>query len=110
MIATGYEDGNDANKLRHDPSFKLALERAPETGAALCSQPTISRMENMANTRSLYRMGHEMARVYCGSFKRTPKKMVLDIDETFDETHGDQQLSLFNSYYGGWGVSAHIGL
>ena len=38
----------------------------------------------MANTRSLYRMGHEMARVYCGSFKRTPKKMVLDIDETFD--------------------------
>ena len=103
MIAAGYEDGNDANKLRHDPSFKLALERAPETGAALCSQPTISRMENMANTRSLYRMGHEMARVYCGSFKRTPKKMVQDIDETFDETHGDQQLSLFNGYYGGWG-------
>ena len=103
MIAAGYEDGNDANKLRHDPSFKLALERTPETGAALCSQPTISRMENMANTRSLYRMGHEMARVYCDSFKRTPKKMVLDIDETFDETHGDQQLSLFNSYYGGWG-------
>ena len=57
MIATGYEDGKDANKLRHDPSFKLALERAPETGAALCSQPTISRMENMANTRFLYRMG-----------------------------------------------------
>ena len=73
MIAAGYEDGNDANKLRHDPSFKLALERTPETGAALCSQPIISRMENMANTRSLYRMGHEMARVYCGSFKRTPK-------------------------------------
>ena len=103
MIATGYEDGNDANKLRHDPSFKLALERAPETGAALCSQPTISRMENMANTRSLYRMGHEMVRVYCDSFKRTPKHMVLDIDESFDEVHGDQQLSLFNSYYGGWG-------
>ena len=103
MIATGYEDGNDANKLRHDPSFKLALERAPETGAALCSQPTISRMENMANTRSLYRMGHEMVRVYCDSFKRTPKHMVLDIDQSFDEVHGDQQLSLFNSYYGGWG-------
>ena len=103
MIAAGYEDGNDADKLRHDPSFKLALERAPETGAALCSQPTISRMENMANTRSLYRMGHEMVRVYCDSFKRTPKHMVPDIDESFDETHGDQQLSLFNSYYGGWG-------
>ena len=39
MIATGYEDGHDANELGHDPSFKLALERAPETGAALCSSP-----------------------------------------------------------------------
>ncbi|WP_223428353.1 transposase [Tateyamaria pelophila] len=27
MIAAGYEDGNDAADLRHDPSFKLALER-----------------------------------------------------------------------------------
>ena len=52
MVTTGYEDGNDAHELRHDPRFKLALERAPETGNALCSQPTISRMENMADTRS----------------------------------------------------------
>ncbi|PKP62691.1 MAG: hypothetical protein CVT86_07150 [Alphaproteobacteria bacterium HGW-Alphaproteobacteria-8] len=36
---------NDATELRDDPAFKLALERGPETGAALCSQPTISRME-----------------------------------------------------------------
>ena len=50
MIAAGYEDGNDAGNLRHDPGFKLALERGPETGAALCSQPTISRMENLADT------------------------------------------------------------
>ena len=29
--------------------------------------------------------------------------MVLDIDETFDEVHGGQQMSLFNGYYGGYG-------
>jgi hypothetical protein len=40
MIAAGYEDGNDADALRHDPVFKLALGRLPE-GTALCSQPTI---------------------------------------------------------------------
>src|SRR3712207_3302274 len=45
MIAAGYEDGNDADGLRHDPVFKLALGRLPG-GAALCSQPTISRLEN----------------------------------------------------------------
>ena len=26
MIAAGYEDGNDAASLRHDPSFKLAVQ------------------------------------------------------------------------------------
>ena len=103
MVAAGYEDGNDAHELRHDPSFKLALECAPETGDALCSQPTISRMENMADTRSLVRMQHELIRVYCKSFKRAPATMVLDIDETFDEVHGGQQMSLFNGYYGGYG-------
>ena len=40
MIAAGYEDGNDADTLRNDPMFKLAMERLPE-GADLCSQPTI---------------------------------------------------------------------
>ena len=57
----------------------------------------------MADTRSLVRMQHELIRVYCKSFKRAPATMVLDIDETFDEVHGGQQMSLFNTYYGGYG-------
>ena len=91
MVAAGYEDGNDSHKLRHDPSFKLALERALEIGDALCSQPTISRMENMVDTRCLIRIQHELVRVYCNSFKRAPSTMVLDLDETFDEVLGGQQ-------------------
>src|SRR5512144_404942 len=43
MIAAGYEDGNDADTLRTDPLFKLALERLP-SGGDLCSQSTISRL------------------------------------------------------------------
>ena len=103
MIAAGYEDGNDAAELRHDPAFKLALERDPETGAALCSQPTISRMENLADTRGLVRMAHEMVRFYCASFARAPRQIVLDIDDTFDTVHGQQQLRLFNAYYDEYG-------
>jgi hypothetical protein len=30
MIAAGYEDGNDADSLRHDPVFKLALNQLPD--------------------------------------------------------------------------------
>ena len=52
MIAAGYEDDNDAARLRHDPAFKLALRRLPE-GAALCLQATISRLENTSNTGTL---------------------------------------------------------
>ncbi len=52
MIAAGYEDGNDASSLRVDPMFKLALDLAP-SDRALCSQPTISRLENLPDTRAL---------------------------------------------------------
>lgn len=97
MIAAGYEDGNDAASLRHDPGFRLALERAPKTGAALCSQPTISRMENLPDMRALIRMGREMVRFYCQSFPRVPGRIILDIDDTFDVVHGHQQLRLFNA-------------
>ena len=52
MIAAGYEDGNDADALRHDPAFKLALDQLPD-GEALCSQPTISRLENLPKVLEL---------------------------------------------------------
>jgi len=103
MIAAGYEDGYDADSLRHDPSFKIALERDPETGAALCSQPTISRMENLPDARALIAMSREMVRFYCHSLPRAPGQIVLDIDDTFDAVHGQQQLRLFNSYYDEYG-------
>jgi hypothetical protein len=35
MIAAGYADGNDADTLRHDPMFELALDRRPGE-PALC--------------------------------------------------------------------------
>jgi hypothetical protein len=35
MIAAGFEDGNDADALRRDPMFKLALDRLP-AGEELC--------------------------------------------------------------------------
>ena len=45
-IACGYEDADDCDDLRADPLFKLAVGRAPESGRDLCSQPTMSRLEN----------------------------------------------------------------
>jgi hypothetical protein len=60
-------------------------------------------MENLADTRALIRMSHEMVRFYCASFARAPRQIVLDIDDTFDTVHGCQQLRLFNAYYDEYG-------
>jgi hypothetical protein len=102
MITAGYEDGNDADSLRHDPVFKLALDHLPG-GDALCSQPTISRLENLPGTRSLLRMARAMVGLYCGSFRQVPRRIVLDVDDTFDAVHGEQQLRLFNAHYDEYG-------
>ena len=102
MIAAGYEDGNDADSLRRDPVFKLALDRLPD-GAGLCSQSTISRLENLPDVRALLRMGRAMVDLYCAGFRQVPKRIVLDIDDTFDAVHGGQQLRLFNAHYDEYG-------
>jgi hypothetical protein len=77
--------------------FKLAMGRLPEDGA-LCSQPTISRLENLPDKRTLLRMGYAMVDFYCDSFRHVPRRIVLDVDDTFDAAHGGQQLRLFNAY------------
>jgi Transposase DDE domain group 1 len=102
MIAAGYEDGNDADTLRADPMFKLALDRLP-SGEELSSQSTISRLENLPDRRALLRLGRALVEQYCGSFRAVPQRIVLDIDDTFDRVHGAQQLRLFNAYHDDYG-------
>ena len=98
-IACGYEDGDDLDSLRRDPAFKLACGRLPESGGDLVSQPSLSRLENLASWRDLARMGLAMIDLFCGSFARVPESITLDIDETADAAHGQQELAFFNAYY-----------
>ena len=102
MIGAGYEDGIDANCLRSDPMFKMALDLTP-SDRELCSQSTISRLENLPDARALLRMGRAMVDLYCESFPKVPKRITLDIDDTFDAVHGGQQLRLFNAHYDEYG-------
>lgn len=90
-IACGYEDCDDLDELRHDPAFKLACERLPDSGAALASQPTLSRLENTASWRALARMGLALIDLFCSRFRSVPGHIVLDIDDTTDRTHGGRK-------------------
>src|SRR4051794_2578706 len=106
-IMAGYPDGNDCDVLRDDPAFKMALDRPPVSGPALCSQPTVSRIENLARRTELYRMGEAMLELYCDSFPVVPYHLTLDLDESFDR--GEQELRKFNAYYDDWGfLPIHI--
>src|SRR6202030_613768 len=98
-IGCGYPDGNDFDWLRRDVAFKLACGRLPDTGPDLCSQPTISRWENAPTLREVIRMTYALIDTYCASYKRPPRAVTLDVDDTLDVVHGHQQLSLFNAHY-----------
>jgi Transposase DDE domain group 1 len=102
QIAAGYEDANDSNTLRDDPIFKLLLDRLPETGASLASQPTLSRFENRVSRPELYRMALELLHQFIASYASAPKVIVLDVDDTEDPVHGGQEHARYDGYYGGY--------
>ena len=99
LIAAGYPDANDCDALRSDPAFKMAVGHLPESGRALCSQPTMCRLENLPTVTALKRMMAAMVELFCDSFSEVPRRIVLDIDDTEDRVHGRQELALFHAHY-----------
>ncbi|MGH8732586.1 MAG: IS1380 family transposase [Burkholderiales bacterium] len=105
-LACGYADCNDAARLADDPIHKLLLERDPLTGAALGSQPTLSRFENAVGRADLYRLGTALADTVLTYHRERlgagVRLITIDLDATDDPTHGQQELALFNGYYDTW--------
>ena len=102
QIAAGYEDANDATTLRHDPIFKLLLDRLPDTGPPLASQPTLSRFENHVSRTELYRMARVLVEQFIASYACPPQLVVLAFDDTEDPVHGEQEQARYDGYYGGY--------
>ncbi len=99
QIAAGYEDGNDCDSLRHDPILKMVCDKKPQSDKALASQPTMSRFENSLGPRDLYRIAEAILDQFIASYEKALKAILLDLDDTDDPTHGNQQLALFNNWY-----------
>lgn len=105
-IACGYPDGNDAARLSSDPVHKLLVGRDPVGEEDLASQPTLSRFENGADRADLFRMSEALAERVIERHRRRrrgrARVVTIDLDQTDDPAHGQQQLALFNGYYGEW--------
>ena len=99
QIAAGYEDVNDATRLRHDPAFQVVAGDGREP---LGSQPTLSRLENAIEWPAIQRLtraGVDWFCAYAYGPDEHPADLVLDLDSTDDPTHGTQQLALFHGWY-----------
>ena len=93
MLMQGYEDANDVDHLQHDPLFMDVL------GGPLASQPTISRFESSLGKGGIFDMANAWLEHYVESLEGR-EELIIDVDATDDPTHGAQQGSLFNGYYG----------
>ena len=94
-IALGYEDLNDHDGLRQD----VALQTAVERDQWLASASTLCRFENRADRGTAWRLHEVLLDQFIASFKRAPKKLILDFDATDDPVHGEQDGRFFHGYY-----------
>lgn len=100
QIACGYEDANDCDALNSDAVMKICSGRLPYSDPDLASQPTMSRFENSVSRTDLYRMSQVFLDQFINSYADEPSVIILDCDDTNNNAYGDQQLILFNNYYG----------
>ncbi len=98
QIAMGYEDCSDADHLRDDPVLKTTCDRLPND-QALSAQPTLSRFENAVDARAIEALINDLEQSYVDELPADTSLVVLDIDGTDDETHGNQQLTFFHGFY-----------
>lgn len=96
QIAAGYEDANDCNTLREDGVLKVCCDKED----SLATQPTMSRFENSLSNRELYKIALAMVDQFIDGYSQEPEAIILDCDDTDSRVYGNQQLCLFNNYYG----------
>ncbi len=94
-LALGYEDLNDHETLRGD----LALQSALYRDEVLASSSTLCRLENRADRATAVAMHEVLVEQFIGSFKKAPRRLILDVDATDDRVHGDQEGRFFHAYY-----------
>jgi hypothetical protein len=98
-IALGYEDLNDHQTLRADPALQLASGKVPEEELTLASPPTICRLENRIDRRTLVRVAAVLINQFIAAHPEPPEHLMLDFDATDDPVHGKQEGHFFHGYY-----------
>jgi len=111
-LALGYEDLNDHDELRKDPTFTaLAGKLAPVLRSdceALAGKSTLNRLEHTPkhNAAKYHKIECDGAQVdtllvdvFLEAHDRAPREIVLDLDNTDIPLHGMQEGRFFHGHY-----------
>jgi len=79
--------------------LKLCAGRLPQSDNDLASQPTMTPIENSVTRSNLYRLGKFLLENFISSYSESPSVIVLDCDDKNNDTYGQQELALFNTFY-----------
>ena len=122
LLGQGWRDQSDADRLRQDPSLRVASQTrrgtaALEEGQGLASQPTLSRLlDTLSREENVPVLHQAVTELACRRIemiegrrrkrgKKTPRKkrrkktMYLDVDGLPVEVHGHPPGSEWNGYY-----------
>ena len=94
----GYEDVNDAERLRHDPAMRWLVGGKAASGCA-ASASQLERLETrwLTAEKNLCALadlsGHWIDKVHG---RRPPRGVVLDMDSSVSPTHGEREMSVWN--------------
>jgi hypothetical protein len=97
----GYEDVNDAERLRHDPAMRWIVGGKAAQGCAV-SPSQMGRFATQwlaapENLSALANLSGQWIDLVHG--RRPPRGIVLDMDSGTSPTHGEQEMSVWNGHY-----------
>lgn len=119
-LALGYEDLNDHDQLRSDPMMALLAgkrdpkgedrRRAQDRGKACAGKSTLNRLELTAaevKPEEKYKkivmreaaVDDLLVDIFLEAHAEVPAQIVLDLDDTDDPVHGNQENRFFHGYY-----------
>jgi hypothetical protein len=98
----GYEDVNDAERLRHDPAMRWIVGGKATKGCGASPSQMgrfetnwLARSENLATLTDLSALWIDRVARH-----RSRKRIVLDMDSSVSPTHGEQENSFWNGHFG----------
>jgi hypothetical protein len=97
----GYEDVNDAERLRYDPAMRWIVGGKAALGrAASPSQMGRFKTQWLAAPENLSALADLSGRwIDLVHGRRPPRGIVLDMDSSVSPTHGEQENSVWNGHY-----------